>query len=77
MGFVDEVKRLAAEYDECETAWTQEWDDRLLAASKAVGRKLHAIDGVILMKFTIEVYTPAWTHTCFDRAFNGIGDWLA
>ena len=78
---VTEVKRLAIEFDEIEKPgnFTETRYNKLKTDVRAAGEELHKLDGVDLMKSTLEWYVPktASLHGCFDRGFDGIGEWVS
>ena len=76
---VAEVKRLAIEFNAIELpgAFTKERNDKLNKDVRNVGIALHALDGVDLMRMTLDLYVSksGGLHRCFDAGFDGIGDW--
>jgi len=89
---VNEIKRLATEYDlfeerarEQENQETefnfQESLDKLKSETQAVGTAIHQlgelVGGVQLMQFTLNTYVRREVHSIFGMHFNGIGEWRA
>lgn len=78
---VTEVNRLAIEFDEIEKPanYTTTRYNKLKADVRAAGEALHKLGGVDLMQSTLKWYVPktGGLHGCFDRGFDGIGEWVA
>ena len=76
---VAEVKRLAIEFDAIELpgAFSKERNDKLKKDARNVGIALHKISGVDFMRLTLDLYVSksGGLHGCFDRNWDGIGDW--
>lgn len=76
---VVEIKRLTTEYDAIEEpgAFTQERYETLKADVKRLGEAIHALGGIDLMLLMVKVHVPptGGLQGCFDRGFNGIGEW--
>ena len=79
VAMVEEVKRLAVEYDAIEKpgAFTKERYEALRVDVKQAGEAIHKLGGVDLMRLTIELYVArsGGLHGCFDRGFHGVGEW--
>ena len=78
---VQELKRVAIEYDVIEKPgeYSKERSTKLRNDAGHVGMALYKIGGVNMMKTALDVYVSQENmgslHRCFDRAFNGIGEW--
>lgn len=79
---VQEIKRIAVEYDAVEESDAANVLQRCMsvdADAKCVGHQIYNLGGEQLMHLTLQLYVPRMKglHRCFDLAFNGIGEWLA
>jgi hypothetical protein len=78
---VQELKRVAIEYDAIEKPgeYSKERSTKLINDARRVGMALYKMGGVNMMKTALDVYVSQENmgslQRCFDRAFNGIGEW--